>query len=90
MSHLIETRSKSEIDLKPVLGISPSSPCPETKLISFPILTDCSTEIVKNMIAHFNSTEQDYPNYPNLSVLLKHSSLHGMETEMLAQVQENI
>lgn len=90
MSHLIETRSKSEIDLKPVLGISPSSPCPETKLISFPILTDCSTEIVKNMIAHFNSTEQDYPNYPNLSMLLKHSSLHGMETETLAQVQENI
>lgn len=69
MSHLIETRSKSEIDLKLVLGTSPSSPRPETKLISFPILTDCSTEIVKNMIIHFNSTEQDYPDYPHLSVL---------------------
>lgn len=41
------------------------------------------------MIIHFNSTEQDYPDYPNLSVLLEHSSLRGMETETLAQVQEN-
>lgn len=74
MSHLIETRSKSEIDLKLVLGTSPSSLCPETKHISFPILTDGSTERVKNMIIYFNSTELDNlccePNYPNLSVLL--------------------